>query len=213
MSEDFRHEENKLRNGATCRLTSQPLQHARATYIATDLGSLGMPSIRTSAFAINDTGQIVGKSVTTTGVTHAFLWSNGSMTDLGTLGGANSYALGINSFGQAVGLSDNGGAFYYSGGTMAGLGAGYHYATGINDSRQIVGQFGIHAFLNSNGLTTDLGTLPGGSISTASGRNATGQVVGSSELHGGAAAHAFLYRGTMSDLGTLGGANSRSKLR
>ena len=58
-------------------LLLSPLQHARATYIATDLGSLGMPSIRTSAFAINDTGQIVGKSVTTTGVTHAFLWSNG----------------------------------------------------------------------------------------------------------------------------------------
>ncbi len=38
---------------------------------------------------------------------HAFVWdSSTGMTDLGTLGGANSYATGINDSGQVVGYSE-----------------------------------------------------------------------------------------------------------
>ena len=54
---------------------------------------------------------------------------------------------------------------------------------------------------------TDLGTLPGGTYSRASGINNNGQIVGYSQTASGSE-HAFLYSGgTMTDLGTLPGGN------
>ena len=50
-----------------------------------ELGTLGGQS--SLASAINEHRQIVGSSETAAGETHAFLWENGHMTDLGTLGG------------------------------------------------------------------------------------------------------------------------------
>lgn len=55
-----------------------------------------------------------------------------------------------------------------------------------------------------NGTITDLGTLPGGTSSTAIAVNQAGQVVGDSTYDGLGTEHAFLYsNGTMTDLGTL----------
>src|SRR5436309_1280046 len=55
-----------------------------------NLGTL--PGGRVSfAYAINHAGQVVGVSEVGSG---AFLWQNGVMTDLGTLGGASSSARG-----------------------------------------------------------------------------------------------------------------------
>ena len=58
---------------------------------------------------------------------HAFLYSGSTMTDLGTLGGTNSVAYGINASGQVVGYAHTTGnaaahAFLYSGSTMTDLG-------------------------------------------------------------------------------------------
>ena len=63
------------------------------------------------------------------------------------------------------------------------------------------------AYLDDAGTTADLGTL-GGTISRALGINTGGQVAGGST--NADAYHAFLYDGTMHDLGTLdgGGVNS-----
>jgi len=86
------------------------------------------------------------------------------------------------------------------------------WANGINGSGQVVGWSELntggytHAFLygvfspGGQPQMVDLGTLPGGTTSQASGINNSGQVVGFSNITSGAY-HAFLYSGgTMIDL-------------
>jgi len=84
-------------------------------YAVIDLGTLG----GTSSYgeAINNNGQVVGSSTTSSGDRHAFLYSNGSMQDINPAGGGYSEAYGINNKGQVVGeiLDD---AFFYSNGSM-----------------------------------------------------------------------------------------------
>ena len=63
---------------------------AQLHYNAVDIGSLGDSS--TTAYGINNSGQVVGESSVGNFICHhAFLYTNGIMTDLGTLSGpANS---------------------------------------------------------------------------------------------------------------------------
>jgi probable HAF family extracellular repeat protein len=81
---------------------------------------------------------------------HAFIWnSSGGLTDLGTLGGDRSYALGINDSGEVVGYSD------------------------------LAGNTNRHAFTwTASGGMVDLGTLPGGAWSQGEKINASGEVSG-----------------------------------
>jgi len=192
-----------------------------------DLGTLGSPYDDLSdsfAQAINASGQVVGGSNLPGDIrnytSHAFLYSNGTMTDLGTLGGTSSYANGINDSGQVVGVSSLPGdsayhAFLYNNGAMKDLGtlgASTSSAYGINDSGQVVGASGLpgnsgsHTFLYSNGTMTDLGTL-GGCCSEGYGINASGEVVGRASISGYPAwvTVAFLYISSkgMTDLNTL----------
>ena len=153
---------------------------------------------------------------------HAFIYSGGVMTDLGTLGGDYSNANGISANGSVVIGSSNlvgnntNHAFIYSGGVMTDLGTlggNYSNARGISangsvviGSSSIAGNNTNHAFIYSGGVMTDLGTL-GGHYSNASGISANGSVVvGSSSIAGNNNSHAFIYSGgVMTDLGTLGG--------
>lgn len=197
---------------------------ARAdTFTVTDLGTLG--GAATYAYGINNSGQVTGYSDTPSGVQNAFLYSGGSMTDLGTLppctiagqtcNGSQGY--GINNSGQVVGFSyttPNFHAFLYSGGSMTDLGTlggDRSFAYGINDSGQVTGYAYVdpsttHAFLYTGGVMTDLGTLGGGG-SNGYGINDSGQIVGTS-ITSGDIYDAFLYTGSvMTDLGGLAGAD------
>ena len=71
-----------------------------------NLGTLG--GSQGQAWAINDTGTIVGSSFTTNDdADHATVWHNGSIIDLGTLTSSDNYsrAISINNAGQVVGFS------------------------------------------------------------------------------------------------------------
>jgi len=120
---------------------------------------------------------VVGTSSNSSGRNHAFIYSDGSLQDLGTLAGDKySDAYGINNKSQIVGDSFN----------------------VSNDGFPSM----KHAFLYSDGLFQDLGTL-GGNSSEARGINDQGQVVGDSST-GGGRTHAFLYRdGMLNDLNSL----------
>src|SRR5947207_4775345 len=69
------------------------------------LGSLGGGG--TVVVAMNQRGEIVGSSLTAAGERHAFIWSDGVMTDLGLgpLGGAASIAIAVNARGDVLGAS------------------------------------------------------------------------------------------------------------
>lgn len=144
-----------------------------------DLGTLG--GSQASGVAINASGQVAGWSfmpgdyVDIRGSSyvyeHPFLY-DGSMHDLGTLGGVQGEAVGINARGQVAGWSSLSGempghAFLYEGtmqdlGTLGGSSSG---ATGINDRGQVVGwsyssgDVDLHAFLY-DGSMRDLSILP-----------------------------------------------------
>ncbi len=111
--------------------------------------------------------------------------------DLGTLGGNESHAYGVNSKGQVVGSSitaDNlNHAFLYENGAMVDLGTlggSMSRAKAINEAGQIVGESHIsngerRAFLYWNGTMSNLGTL-GGSVSVAYDINDNGVIAGTS---------------------------------
>ena len=67
---------------------------AAQQYTVTDLGTLG--GTESLAYAINDSGQIVGHFKPAEGPDHAFVYEAGVMQDLGTLEGGRTIAYDIN---------------------------------------------------------------------------------------------------------------------
>jgi uncharacterized delta-60 repeat protein len=145
-----------------------------------DLGTLGGPT--SAAFAVNNLGQVTGQSRIDNAslVEHAYLWTPGGTNGVAT----NPQMLDI-----------------------GGLGGSFTESRDLNDATQVVGFSFLpgdlvrHAYFwqdsNHNGASDsdemiDLGTL-GGDNSAAHGINASGQVIGSSEITpGNNAARAFV---------------------
>jgi probable HAF family extracellular repeat protein len=155
-----------------------------------DLGTLG--GNESSAFSVNNRGQVVGLAVNNipdpfsflATQLRAFLWQAGSMQDLGTLGGPEAWALFVNECGQVAGFS-------------------------LTNStvNSVTGSPTQDPFLWEHGTMLDVGTL-GGTFGSPYSLNNRGQVVGTSNLAGNLTAHPFLWpgvNGKMQDLGTLGG--------
>ena len=141
---------------------------------------------------INDRGQVSGFASNGTPDPYSFfdwgtqarsfVWQNGVMRDIGTLGGPDAVSTTLNARGQITGQS-------YINSTA-------NPATGIPT---------LDPFLWRNGHMRDLGTL-GGTIGFANWLNNAGDVVGFSDLAGDQTGHPFLWNGKkLIDLGTLGG--------
>jgi probable HAF family extracellular repeat protein len=166
-----------------------------------DLGTLG--GYNSNALHVDDGGQIVGSS--TTGVPdplsflgesiHPFVWQNGVMQDLGTLGGPD--ALPSNQCGNG----------------RNGLVAGFSFIDSVVNPE--TGVPTAHDFFWHDGIMEDIptfgGTLVGDEIDfsgypTACVNN-RGQVAGESSVTDNPLIlHPYLYdHGVLTDLGTLGG--------
>ena len=157
-----------------------------------NVATIGLSS---EAWAINDAGQIAGASAVaySGSVTyHAFLRSGGTNADLGTLGGVNSKAYGINATGNVVGYSQTTAgdthAFLSATGTMTDLGTlggTTSTAYGINAAGTVVGYSTTatsdsRAFVWESGVMADLNTrIVGASdwtLTDAAAINTAGQI-------------------------------------
>jgi len=197
-----------------------------------DLGTL--PGDNSSgAVAVNACAEVVGNSVQTAGGhLRAFLWTSAAgFSNLGLLPGFTDAGVhGVNNLGQVVGYcavagsQNQGFTWTHSSGMQAvrllpgGLGSD---AVGINDLGETVGSADAgdvtnpHAVLwNSKGFALDLGTLPGGSWSSAFAVNVFRTVVGNANWSG-AGSHAFVWTSEdgLHDLNALIPANSGWELQ
>lgn len=146
-----------------------------------NLGTLGGPD--SAAFFINDLNEINGLSFTnaivnpTTGLptVEPFIWKNGHMRSLGSLGGTFAYVSNITNRSEIV---------------------GYSY---------LAGDAAAHAFdwKPRQGMK-DLGAL-GGTFSSASWVNEAGEIVGGSTTDDGLFHAVRWRRGKIEDLGTVAG--------
>ena len=223
-----------------------------------DLGSLG--GNQNEALAINNRGQIVGFSLNTIqdpfsilysffGLsdgtqTRAFLWQDGKIQDLKTLGGNDAFASYINDRGQIAGFSYTSTTanpvtglppldpFLWDNGKMIDLGTlggAYGLFTGfgggLNNHGQVIGSSSIaadpgacisaendpncHPFLWDSGKMTDLATTTvGASPITADAINDGGEIAGGADFSaaGGSAFGAYLWRnGIALKLGAVNG--------
>ena len=148
---------------------------AQADYQLVDLGALAFGTSR--AYAVNESGDVAGYTLVASGESHAFRWSGGTMTDLGTLPPSSwSIAYDLDEAGSVVGEAGNFSAFQWQVGPgMSGL-AGTGWASrayGINDRGTIVGE-GEDAFGTSRAFVWRAGAV---SFLGAAGHTAGAQAV------------------------------------
>jgi probable HAF family extracellular repeat protein len=173
----MRQTEAYLRNsvGIAMVLSLTTLGIAQTTYTLRELPTLG--GTVGAADSINDEGWIAGyANVAGNQTEHAVLWTNSTLSDLGTLGGPNS-SVGFptkNSQGILVGFSQ----------TAASdpLREGWNYLCGPSGNKPLCQGKNLitRGFIWQDGVMRALPAL-GGNISEAFGINNSGQVVGVAE--------------------------------
>jgi probable HAF family extracellular repeat protein len=178
----------------------------RTTFLS-DLGLMGAGNVlmgnETSARGVNDLGDIVGRALI--GINYqAFLWRNGSFTDLGP-----GEAVDINNSGLIAGNTNPEVliAWVWQDGVRADLPAiagrpGNYVASGLNNNGDVVG-WGPQVLAGTLGVSTavlwrggqviELGNFPGGDRSRALGINDLGQIVGEGNVVPGGPVHALLW--------------------
>jgi probable HAF family extracellular repeat protein len=202
-----------------------------------DLGTLGGKF--SLGLYINNAGQVIGFSDNTTPdpfalfptgrQTRAFIWDDGAMQDIGTLGGPDAvpsagcdnqredFIAGV-SFTSFTPNANTGiptlEPFLWRHGKMVGLGSLGGTMAGsqcVNNRGEVIGFSTVpgdivtHAFVWDDGLMKDLGTL-GGDNSEAIWINDSGEIVGSADLPGVHLHDAVLWKdGIIHDLGTVDG--------
>jgi probable HAF family extracellular repeat protein len=177
-----------------------------------DIGTPGLEGQNSVSYAINDRSQVSGLAETTTLdpygedfcgfgthlVCRGFLWQDGAMSELPTLGGANGEGLGINNRGEVAGYAEN---------------------TVVDPTCPGPQLFQFKPVTWAKGEARELPTYPGDPEGIAIGINDNGAAVGASGTclaygvnNTGAyllPAHALLWQGgTMTDLGNLGGSGA-----
>ena len=201
-----------------------------------NLGTLG--GTFSGATGIDDAGAVTGIATNTiydpnpmlpnsgSDEVRAFLWKDGHMRDLGTLGGADAFGQIINSRGQVAGFSYTGASgssgpvvdpFLWSPSghrqmlDLGGFGGTFGAVGWLNDRGEVVGASNgsgdqsSYPFLWRNGKLKNLGTF-GGTFGTATWINEAGITVGWAAESDNATIHAAVWKnGTIKDLGSLPG--------
>ena len=166
-----------------------------------DLGMLPEGGYEAEAYSVNSSGQVAGTAFNKTSdpdtlgliifnqifsptQARAFLWEDGAMKDLGTLGGNDAAAFLINEQGQVMGWS-------YTSTTQA-----------AGEACNLPLALGSFLWDEAHGMR-NLGDF-GGLCTQANDLNNHGQVVGASLLKGGVSGRAFLWQdGSLRELGGL----------
>ncbi|MBI4718044.1 MAG: hypothetical protein HY763_09590 [Planctomycetes bacterium] len=174
----------------------------------------GQPTGDSTAFALNDAGQIVGTSNTA-----PVLWENGSVISLFTTYGVGGVPWDINNLSQVASgdslLQLDTGADTF----LGTLGGNVTQAFGLNNNGQVVGwserlpgEAVFHAFLWADGVMIDIGSLEGYFTSSAEAVNRFGVVVGirviATETGGDNGAFIFTPTNGVRDLESMIPANS-----
>jgi probable HAF family extracellular repeat protein len=161
------------------------------TYTIADIGSLSGTTGSSQASAINANGDVVGQSTSLLGVSHAVLYKDGLLVDLGALGNDVSAGDGLNASDTGVGYDIPAGSLHaveFSDEVVNDLtspSAVAAQATSINDNGVIVGGESLAAGqetaveFGGGGTISNLGDLPGGQpTALASDVNDGGDIVG-----------------------------------
>lgn len=159
------------------------------------------------AYGINNLGQVVGTAFGADGRQRAYIWLDGDIEELGTLGGAASTAHAIDDMGHVVGEAHTEAghthAFFYRPGRMRDLGTlggNWSAAYALNRSRQVVGcstlagEAVTRAFLHQDSVMSELPSL-GGAFTCAYAINRDGVAVGTSQMAGTNKARGVLFEG------------------